>query len=105
MNKNEIIDRISFFRTRKKISARQLSLDCGLNPAYISRLESKTNFLPSVETLMEIITLGLEITEEEFFYGDLQKYQSDKEILEIFKDSTPEQIQVALSVLKLNKKQ
>lgn len=50
MDKNEIINRISFLRTRANLSARALSYKIGKNDAYINRMENKRDFLPTIET-------------------------------------------------------
>ena len=80
MEKNEVIDRIGYFRVRAKMTQRALSYAIGMNPNYINRLESKRDFLPSLEVLMRIIE-ACDLTEEEFFYHEIEKYKSDKENL------------------------
>jgi len=101
MDKYEIIDRISAFRTEKKMSARTLSLESDLSETYISRLEQGNSFLPSMEALLNIITLGLKITPEEFFYSDFRAYKKDKEIIDLLNVATLERKEAALTILKL----
>ena len=80
MDGQEIILRIGYFRTKAKLSQKALSIDIDMNIGYINRLESKKDFLPSVEVLLKIIE-ACGITEEEFFYSDIQNYEEDKHIL------------------------
>lgn len=80
MNGKEIIDRIGYFRTKAKLSQKALSSDIDMNIDYINRLESKKDFLPSLDVLLKIID-ACGITVEEFFYSDIQNYEEDKQIL------------------------
>lgn len=80
MNGKEIIDRIGYFRTKAKLSQKALSSDIDMNIGYINRLESKKDFLPSLDVLLKIID-ACGITVEEFFYSDIQNYEEDKQIL------------------------
>lgn len=80
MNGIDVIERIGYFRTKAKLSQKALSIDIDMNIGYINRLESKKDFLPSVEVLLKIIK-ACGITEEEFFYSDIQNYEEDKKIL------------------------
>lgn len=66
MTKNELIDRISKARINANLSARALSQMVDMNDGYISRLESKKDFLPSAEVLLAIIE-ACGLTEEQFF--------------------------------------
>ena len=70
MDRNEIILRISQIRCRANFSARALSQRIGLNDGYINRLESKKDFLPTVEVLLRIIE-ACNSTPEEFFYYNM----------------------------------
>ena len=80
MDGKEIIDRIGYFRTKAKLSQKALSIDIDMNIGYINRLESKRDFLPSLDVLLKIID-ACGITVEEFFYSDIQNYEEDKHIL------------------------
>lgn len=90
MNLDEIINRISFLRTRANLSARALSLAIDKNASYINLLENKRNFEPSLSTLLEIISV-CGSTEEEFFYKDIYQYAVDKDALNFFKTLSPNQ--------------
>ncbi len=80
MNGKEIIERIGYFRTKAKLSQKALSSDIDMNIGYINRLESKKDFLPSLDVLLKIID-ACGITVEEFFYSDIKNYEEDKQIL------------------------
>lgn len=98
MDKKEIIARIGYFRTKAELSQKALSMDIDMNWGYINRLESKKDFLPSVETLLRIIK-ACNITEEEFFSKDYEHYSEDKYILMKIKQLTPEKREALLKFL------
>ena len=111
MDKLEIINRISELRTRKNLSARQLSISAGLNERYINGLEHYKNHLPSVEALLDIID-ALGSTPVEFFYMPnisaytedmrlLNLMKSDKDLVDLLTNATPDLKAAAMSVLKL----
>ena len=100
MDNKEIIDRISIARTNVNLSARALSLSAGLNGGYISRLESKKDFLPSLEAFLKILEI-CNMTPEEFFYYNQNEYKKDKEIIELLKSADTEKKEIVLSILKL----
>lgn len=84
MTVNEVIDRISMLRTRADLSARALSLTINKNPAYISQLESKNGFEPSLSAILDICEV-CGVTPEEFFYHDMKSYKLDMQVLEFLK--------------------
>jgi len=100
MDKKEVILRISRLRLDKGLSARDLSLKIGKNPAYISRLESKNDsFEPSVSALLEIIdACGSSVSE--FFYYQINAYRKDKEIIDLLKTASPEKKDAIITLLK-----
>lgn len=77
MDKTEIINRIGYIRVRAKLTQKALSCALEMNPNYINRLESKKDFLPSLEVLVKIIEV-CGSTPEEFFYHDIAAYGQDK---------------------------
>lgn len=99
MTVNEIVQRISILRTRAGLSARELSLMIGKNEAYISRLESKDSFEPSVSTLIEIIE-ACNSNIIEFFYYDISQYDKDIEIISLLKTTTAKKKQAIIDLLK-----
>ena len=98
MDGQDIISRIGYFRTKAKLSQKALSIDIDMNIGYINRLESKRDFLPSMEVLLKIIE-ACGITEEEFFYSDIQNYQEDKHILCKLKELPLEKREALLKLL------
>ena len=84
MDKNDIIFRIGQIRSKADLSARELSHRIELNDGYINRLESKKDFLPSLEVLLRIIA-ACNSTPAEFFYYDIEAYNQDLELIEMFK--------------------
>ncbi len=83
MTIKEIIDRISLIRANANLSARELSLIIGKNPAYISQLENTESFEPSLSALLDILAV-CNVSVEEFFYHNMQQYKSDKKLLDFF---------------------
>lgn len=65
MQIKDIIERISYFRLQKNMSARELSQRVGKHDTYINKLESYDFNLPT-SVLLEIIE-ALEISVEDFF--------------------------------------
>lgn len=79
MDKLEIINRIGYIRVRAKLTQKALSAAIEMNPNYINRLESKKDFLPSLEVLLKIIEV-CNSTPEEFFYRDISAHEKDIEL-------------------------
>ena len=84
MDKVDIINRIGYIRVRAKLTQKALSAAIDMNPNYINRLESKKDFLPSLEVLLNIIEV-CGSTPEEFFYCDISSYEKDIELSEKIK--------------------
>lgn len=79
LSKEEIIDRIGIARHNAGLSAKALLELAGLNKGYINRLENGRDFLPSLDALLNIID-ACGISEEEFFYHDINSYKQDMEL-------------------------
>ena len=99
MSLEEIIERIGVIRARAKLSARALSFSIGKSDPYISTLETKRNFEPSLMTLLEIIKV-CGSSPEEFFYHDIYKYKKDKEVIDYICDLTQNQKDAILNLYK-----
>ena len=103
MELKELIERISFIRTRANLSARKLSLRIGKGESYIHQLEStigtENQFAPSFETLMEIIE-ACNSTTEEFFYYEVPAYKNDKYLIDILRNLSEDKIKALISLLK-----
>lgn len=101
MDKNEIINRINFFRSKANLSARALSNKIEVNDGYINRLESKRDFLPSIDVLLNIIQ-ACGITCEQFFYDDISDYDNDKKLLNLLKTLPSEKKEYLIKFLSSN---
>jgi transcriptional regulator with XRE-family HTH domain len=100
MEQNELIDRISFIRTRANLSARKLSMLIGKAEGYIHRLEQSRDFAPTFDSLMAILEV-CKTSFEEFAYYSIPQYQIDKQLLGLLKTATAEKKATALAVLNL----
>ncbi|MGN0961815.1 MAG: helix-turn-helix transcriptional regulator [Christensenellales bacterium] len=98
MTLEEIINRISRLRTRKGLSARELSLRIDKNEAYINRLEYRKNFEPSISVINDIVTV-CDSSMEEFFYYDIDEYIRDKQIIELLKHTSNNKKQAIIELL------
>ena len=98
MTKQELIERIGYFRNKAGLSQKALSIDIDMNIGYINRLESKKDFLPSVDVLFKILK-ACNVTVEEFFYCDIENYFTDKQILDKIKTLPQEKRDALLKLL------
>ena len=99
MNLDEIIIRISQLRTRENLSARELSLRIGKNEAYINRLECRKNFEPSISVINDI-AIACHSSLQEFFYYDINEYETDKKIIDSLKRIDPEVKKALLKIIE-----
>ena len=61
-------ERLAKLRTRKGVSAREMSLSLGLSPNYINKIENSKS-LPSMKNFFDICDF-LEISQKDFFDED-----------------------------------
>ncbi len=101
MDLKELTLRIGYFRTRKNLSARELSLRLGKSPTYINQIECG-NFNISVPVLLDIIEV-LDITCAEFFADNYAEYRQDKEIIEILNKLPAERKKSFIDLMKNTK--
>lgn len=101
MNLDNLIQRIGYFRNKKNLSARELSLRIGKSNTYINQIECK-NFTLSLPVLFDIIN-ALEISAAEFFSDNYQNYEQDKEILSILYALSPDRKKSFLDLMKNTK--
>ena len=88
--------RLSKLRTQKNISARQMSNVLGFSQSYLSKVESG-EMQPSMDKFFAIcIYLG--ITPAEFFAEDIEKPQSQNELLGLFSQLNEENSEMILSL-------
>lgn len=99
MNNIDIITRIGIARQKANLSARALSQMIDMNDGYINRLESKKDFLPSIEVLLKIIE-ACGMTEEEFFYHNINEFKTDMKLIEEFANISKDKKNAILTLLK-----
>ena len=96
----ELIEKISYIRTKANLSARKLSVLIGKNPGYIHMLETHKNFAPTFETLMEILD-ACNTSIEEFFYYSIPAYKQDSQIIKLLKDVDPDKKSAIIALIKM----
>lgn len=95
----EIINRLSFIRTRANLSARELSLRIGKNESYINRLEYRKNFEPSITVINDIVEVcGSSLAE--LFHYNIEQFDADMEIISLLKSVNNEKKQALIFLLK-----
>lgn len=99
MNKEEFIFKIGTIRREANLSARALSLKIDMNESYINRLESQKDFLPSIDVFFKILE-ACNCSAEKFFYHDYNSFNSDMELLKLFKNLSEEKKQALLAFIK-----
>lgn len=99
LSKEEIIDRIGTARHNAGLSAKALLELAGLNKGYINRLENGRDFLPSLDALLNIID-ACGISEEEFFYHDINSYKQDMELISYMKNLSADKKLAIATLLK-----
>ena len=98
LSKQDILNRIRYFRNKKNMSAYELGMTLGHSKGYFYRIENgKINL--SVEMLLDILKI-LDVSTEEFFYDDLQNYQRDKNSISLCNGLTPQEIDSLKIILK-----
>jgi len=102
MDKNfsykDILFRLGYFRNKKNLSAREVSLQLGYSDAFINRIERNAVEL-KVSTLLEFMEL-MGITPVEFFYNKPESFEKDKELFEIISGLTLENKQLVLELAR-----
>lgn len=98
MEYSEVINRIAYFRTKKDLSARELSILIGKGQNYINRLETEMFNVPT-SVLLDIIG-ALEITPEEFFADDYMNYKSSTQLQKLISDLPPEKQNSLIDMIK-----
>ena len=103
IEKDKIMLRLSTLRTQNNLSARKLSELIGKNYGYIHKLENSKDFLPTIDTLYDILEV-CHSTPAEFFYYDMKQYRADMEIIELLSTVDNETKQAVITMLKKAKK-
>ena len=97
-NRKFLIDRLGYFRSKAKLSARELSQRLGFSIAYIAKFENGDFNMPSEVLLNAIEICGS--TPEEFFFKDLNSYAEEKGILDLYKNLSVDSKQTILDLMK-----
>lgn len=98
MNKKDFSMRLSFIRESKNISARKMSLDLGLNPGYINKIETK-QVLPSMQIFFDLCKY-LQILPEDFFNSHLQYPADMTEIISDLQKLDEKQFEHIAAIIK-----
>lgn len=98
MEKRDFIDRLVELRTRKGVSARDMSLSIGLGPGYINNVERGTNF-PSM-TVFFYICEYLGITPKEFFDIESKNPEKENELLAAVSGLSDSQLDTLIAIAK-----
>ena len=101
MDLDNLVQRIGYFRNKKNLSARDLSLRIEKNEAYINHLES-IKFNLKVSILLNILS-ALEISCAEFFADNYADYEQDKEILDLLNALPAERKKSFIDLMKNTK--
>lgn len=95
-NIKKVIERITYFRTKKNYSARKLSMAIGKSEPYIHSLENG-GFDLSLKVLLDIFVV-LEISPVEFFSDNPEQYKKDLKLLEFFSKLSDKQKDAILNL-------
>ena len=96
LRKEEILNRIGYFRNLRNISAYKLGLELGHSKTYFYRVESGEIAL-TLDMLLDILDI-LQVTTTEFFCPSLK--DDDKILLEMINNLSPENKQTILDLVK-----
>ena len=96
LSQKEILNRISYFRTKKNMSAYRLGMELGHSKTYFYRVESGEIQL-TLDTFLEILDI-LQVSLEEFFCQDLT--ETDLQIAKSIKALSKENKQIILDLIK-----
>lgn len=97
-----IAKRLGILRSKRKISAREMSLSMGQGPAYINNIENK-NSLPSMQGFYYICEF-LKISPKDFFDDGVANPEKLNDLVADLKTLNEEQLSTIISVVKGLKK-
>ena len=98
MDEKDFALRLATLRTKKNVSAREMSLSIGQNPGYINNIESGKT-MPSLTGIFYICEyLGL--TPSEFFDMDVEHPEKLKEIIGDLKKLSSKQLDTISALVK-----
>ena len=96
LSKQEIIERIGYFRNKRNISAYKLGIELGHSKTYFYRIESGEIQL-TVDMLLEILDI-LQVTTTEFFSPIIK--EEDKLLLDMINSLSSENKQTIIDLIK-----
>lgn len=99
--KEEILNRIGYFRNKKNISAYELGMQLGHSKNYFYRVESGEIQL-TIDLLLQTLEI-LNVSTFEFFYPSLESFNTDIEDLKLLKSLTSEERKSIITLLKIKK--
>lgn len=94
-----LVERFGFFRSRAKLSARDLSLRMGRSEGYIAKFEKGGLNIPS-EVLLDALKI-LNVTPQQFFCKDPNKFDEEMLVLERFEQLSSQKKEVVLKMLEI----
>lgn len=97
-NRKFLINRMGYFRVRAKLSARDLSLRMGKSPGYITKFEAGGINLP-VDILFDILDI-LNVSKEEFFSQDPEKFEREKKFTMKFRNLSKENQDLVYNIME-----
>ena len=98
MDEKDFALRLATLRTKKGVSARDMSLSMGQNPGYINNIESGKS-LPSLSGIFYICDY-LNITPSELFDMDVENPEKLKGIIEDLKRLNDKQLDTIATLIK-----
>lgn len=98
MDEKDFALRLAMLRTKKGVSAREMSIDISQNPGYINNIESGKS-LPSLSGIFYICDY-LKITPSEFFDMDVENPEKLKGIIEDLKHLNDKQLDTIATLVK-----
>ena len=98
MDEKDFALRLATLRTKKGVSARDMSLSMGQNPGYINNIESGKS-LPSLSGIFYICDY-LKITPSELFDTDVDNPEKLKSIIEDLKRLNDKQLDTIATLVK-----
>lgn len=99
LTREDILNRIAYFRNKQNISAYQMSLKLGHARSYFYRIESGEIQL-TMEVFLEVLEI-LNLTTAEFFYPYVDEFHKDMDDLKMIKSLTDEERKSIKTLLKI----
>lgn len=97
----DLIFRLGYFREKRNLSAREVSLRLGYTESWYYRVEAgKINL--NATTLFALMDL-LEITPSQLFYYDVEKFDEDKELLALLQTMSKQEKDALCQIIKMKK--